>query len=322
MKPDNRVKFIKVLAVLTGIGVFVAIALIGFENYARKTFVTDRLMTEVKPPMPTPQGMLVSEKDGMQMMFVPAGKFLMGSTQAQADAAFQDCQRKYTTLKCSQAVFNAQVPQHTVYLDAYWIDRTEVTNAQYQKCVAGGTCTPPQEKKSYKRNDYYGDARYSDYPVIYVSWYQAKSYCEWAGRRLPSEAEWEKAARGVDGRTYPWGSEINCNRANYYYAGKDGSKNYCVGDTIMVGSYPDWSSPSGAVDMAGNVWEWVNDYYNEGYYQHSPPSNPPGPQEGQDRIYRGGSWTDEAEGLSSVLRMRSNPNNWIFNLGFRCASSK
>ena len=152
--------------------------------------------------------------DGMLMMFVPAGEFTMGSENGSTDES----------------------PIHTVTLDAYWIDQTEVTNQMYALCAQAGTCQPPEGTRSYTHSSYYGNPEYDNFPVIYVDWDMAKTYCEWAGARLPTEAEWEKAARGTDGRTYPWGEGLDCNKANYFG---------CVGDTIAVGSYDDGKSPYG-----------------------------------------------------------------------------
>jgi formylglycine-generating enzyme required for sulfatase activity len=198
--------------------------------------------------------------DGALLVFVPAGEFTMGSDDGNSD----------------------EQPAHTVYLDAFAIDRTEVTNAQYARCVQAGACRPPGSSSSYTRANYFADPRYADHPVIYVSWDDARAYCAWAGRRLPTEAEWEKAARGTDGRTYPWGDEWDASKANTSEAGP--------GDTTPVGAYPQGASPYGALDMAGNVWEWVADWYGEDYYRESPGENPLGPASGTNRVVRGGSW--------------------------------
>jgi len=248
-----------------------------------------------KPPACTVAGQnWASPVDEMQMVCIPSGKFSMGSITGN----------------------NNEKPVHEVYLDAYWLDRYEVSNDQYQQCVTVGVCTPPQDTSSTKYPSYYGNEQYAIYPVINVDWNQAAAYCRWAGKRLPSEAEWEKAARGTDKRTYPWGEEINCASANYW--GKDGG---CVGDTSAVGGLPGGASPYGALDMAGNVWEWVNDWYSENSYIISAPNNPTGPATELYRVQRGGSWSYNLTFARTTNRFKNNPDSKNSDVGFRCAVS-
>jgi formylglycine-generating enzyme required for sulfatase activity/tRNA A-37 threonylcarbamoyl transferase component Bud32 len=225
----------------------------------------------------------VTQRDGMVLVYVPEGEFEMGSNDGEDN----------------------EKPVHTVWLDAFWIDQTEVTNAMYAKCVAVGNC---KDKARYPEK--------SNHPVVDVDWFNAEAYCQWAGRRLPSEAEWEKAARGTDGRTYPWGEGIDCNKANY------GS---CKMGTSEVGSYPDGASPYGALDMAGNVCEWVADKYSGTYYSNSPGRNPVGPADPElidFRILRGGSRLGSEEDVRTTDRFNNIPGfNWLLSVGFRCAAS-
>jgi formylglycine-generating enzyme required for sulfatase activity len=233
--------------------------------------------------------------DGMVMVYVPEGEFLMGSPAGQGA--------------------DDEHPQHMVYLDAFWIDQTEVTNAQYRQCLEAGACRKPY---------YWDDSGYNapDQPLVGVSWDDARTYCEWVGARLPTEAQWEKAARGTDGRKYPWGNEdADCDRANYY--GKPcacGGTDPCVGKPSQVGAHPAGASPYGALDMAGNVWEWVADWYAADYYSRSPARNPQGPDSGEYRGLRGGSWYLNDNYVRSAFRYRFIPDLRFFNWGFRCVA--
>ncbi len=244
----------------------------------------------------------VSAVDGMTLVYIPAGEFRMGSSAASRQAQ-QD-----------------ELPLHTVYLDAYWIDLTEVTNAMYARCSSSGKCKPPHNQKSYTRDRYYGNPAYADYPVVYVDREQAEGYCAWAGRRLPTEAEWEKAARGTDSRVYPWGNQdAGCRLANFDISGSD--KQYCAGDTLPAGAVPAGVSPYGAMDMAGNAWEWVADWYGETYYQEAPHNNPAGPLTGDYGLLRGGSWSSEGNTLRAAHRFKMYPTANYDDWSFRCASS-
>jgi formylglycine-generating enzyme required for sulfatase activity len=250
---------------------------------------TPSLLTETSlPPTPTLGigSTMISDKDGMTLLYVPAGEFTMGSDNGEAD----------------------EKPVHTVYLDSFWIDETEVTNVMYAKCVADGSaCKEPAEK------GYYGNSDFNNYPVTYVDWNMAKSYCEWAGRRSPTEAEWEKAARGENAYTYPWGNDSPKGTLLNY--------NYAVGHTSEVGNYPDGASPYGALDMAGNVWEWVADWYGRTYYASSLAPNPLGPDSGQYRVLRGGTWGSNDSEIRSANRSWGIPASSDVYTGFRCAVS-
>jgi eukaryotic-like serine/threonine-protein kinase len=237
----------------------------------------------------------VRDSDGMQMVLIPAGEFTMGSEQG------EDNER----------------PSQQIGLDPYWIDIHPVTNQQYQLCVEEEVCTPPGRAYSFTRGDYFGNPAYADYPVIYVNWQQAQDYCVWAGARLPSEAEWEKAARGTDGRTYPWGEEApSCELANYDSIGGEGG---CVGDTSQVGSYPDSASPYGVLDMAGNVWEWTSDLYREGYTQSDSVDNDDTAEGGGHPVLRGGAWNGNQSFLRTSFRFGYFADYSIDFFGFRCA---
>jgi len=223
--------------------------------------------------------------DGSLLVFVPAGPFPMGSEDGSAD----------------------EQPVHWVYLDDFWLDQTEVTNSRYALCVEEGVCELPTDPLPLY------DKEKVDHPVVFVDWEGAQTYCEWAGRRLPTEAEWEKAARGTDGRTYPWGDQGDCSRANFFDCPEFEA-------TSPVGFYGELGvSPYGAYDMAGNVWEWVSDWYGADYYQESPHRNPSGPRNGIYHVWRGGSWNCNQTSARSAGRGNFNPDYWRDLIGFRCA---
>jgi formylglycine-generating enzyme required for sulfatase activity len=262
------------------------------------------LTQNATPPSPALGiGSTKAGKDGMTLLYVPAGKFTMGNTQWE----------------------NHTEAVHTVDLDAFWIDQTEVTNDMYSLCVSKQSCIIPIFKNSYLHSSYYGNRIYDNYPVIYVDWTMAKTYCEWAGRRLPTEAEWEKAARGANRLTYPWGDTFELERANfcgkycpfqrYSYQSDDYS------EAAPIGSFVKGASPYGVLDMAGNVTEWVQDWYSNNYYIDSPASNPLGPTSGSYRVARGGSWRTTYYQGEVWERFRYTPDRSSYDIGFRCAMS-
>jgi formylglycine-generating enzyme required for sulfatase activity len=227
------------------------------------------------------------------MVYIPTGEFRMGVEEDDIEAN------------------EFEKPQHVVYLSAFWIDLTEVTNEMYELCVGQDECRPPRDLGSNTHTTYYGDADFNNHPVIFVSWEDANDYCRWAGRRLPSEAEWEKAARGTDGRNFPWGDASPTIRfANY---------GGLLGDTDEAGAYPAGASPYGLLDMAGNVAEWVTDWYDADYYAVSPYRDPIGPEEGDFRMIRGGSWFNSANALRTTARLWNYPDLQSETIGFRCA---
>ncbi len=225
--------------------------------------------------------------DGAEMVYVPEGDFLMGSADSDAQANVDE------------------KPQHTVFLNAYWIDKHEVTNAQYEKCVAAGAC---REVVVAGATGFDGPRQ----PVVGVSWDDAVAYGKWVGGRLPTEAEWEKAARGTDGRIYPWGNDWDPTRLD--------SKEDGPGSTTDVGSYPAGASPYGALDMAGNVWDWVSDWFGRPDASE-PQRNPTGPAAGTDKVMRGGSWADSQFNCRTAARFADDPISHSIRTGFRLVMS-
>ncbi|NIM92235.1 MAG: SUMF1/EgtB/PvdO family nonheme iron enzyme [Anaerolineales bacterium] len=275
-------------------------------NLPPKTTVTPEVPTETPlptntsfPPTPTPilpRNPELGQKwtrptDGMTIVFIPAGEFEMGSTE---------------DVHCSHL---DERPRHTVYLDDYWIDQTPVTNAHYQICVDAGACPPPTDCDW--GDPTYGDESKEDHPVVCLSWDEARAYCEWVGGTLPTEAQWEKAARGTDLREYPWGDTFDTALCN--------TDESAIGETTPVGFYsPIGDSPYGLVDMAGNVWEWVIDWYDIGYYPESPKNNPQGPQGGRWRSLRGGSYYGDYCNARTAYRYYDVPYGSGAGVGFRC----
>lgn len=252
------------------------------------TLALEPTITLTSTPTPGIGSIMVSPKDGMNLLYVPAGEFIMGLNDDEEDN-----------------------PSHNVTLDAFWIDETEVTNAMYARCDEEGACDPPWSVAAGTIARYYDNPTFADFPVIYVSWNDARDYCAWAERRLPTEAEWEKAARGTDERIYPWGDNVpTTDLANH---------GGLVGNTTPVDEYSAGASPYRVLNMAGNVWEWVADYYDHAYYNKSRSSNPLGPVAGDNRVMRGGSWRDVKETIRVVHRFGNYPLDTSSSLGFRCA---
>lgn len=242
--------------------------------------------------------------DGAPMIYIPAGPFMMGSSPMSRDAAPDE------------------KPAHKITLKAYYIDRYEVTEAQYRLFLADvaqnghGGCDrsePASKDHTPSAETWAGDAPGSRQPVVGVDWYDAAAYCAWAGKRLPTEAEWEKAARGSDERTWPWGDKWDRARTNSWETGRK--------SRTPVGTYETGASPAGVEDLAGNVWEWVRDWYAPKFYFDSPKQDPGGPATGTARVVRGGSYLSNPSGVRSTVRQGNDPIGRYSNFGFRCAQS-
>ena len=260
--------------------------------------------TDTPVPVLVPGGNTTSPVDGMLLLYVPEGNFIMGDSAAHAES---ECSRVSSSDQCipgTSISFNDEAPAHTVYLDAFYIDQTEVTDVMYTKCARAGNCV--SKGTGTDKN-----------PVVNVTWSDASTYCGWAGRRLPTEAEWEKAARGTDGHTFPWGNDApSCSLANFAFSGTK----KCAGGVAAVGSFPAGASPYGALDMAGNVWEWVADWFAPGY-DSAAQRNPTGPATGTKRSMRGGSNWNPAGFMASTGRGYYNPDTPLSVIGFRCAAN-
>ena len=272
-------------------------------NYFRSTFRPSRDSTARYNdcgfrcvPLPA---MKVNPKDDAEMMLVPAGAYMMGTSEGELAALLR------ANPKLKREEFAGEMPQHKVQLESFYIYKNEVTVAQYRKfCAATGLNMPPEPEWKWQDNQ----------PIVNVSWNDAKAYASWAGMALPTEAQWEKAARGTDGRIFPWG--------NAWDSSKLQSSNIVAAtQTASVGSFPAGASPYGCQDMAGNVWEWCNDFYGADYYQSSPPNNPYGPASGTARVLRGGSLAENNQNnFRTSYRAFYDPSSKLNMAGFRCVT--
>ena len=231
----------------------------------------------------TPAAPMISEIDGMSQIHIPAGEFPMGTSD---DEPFAGSDEK---------------PQHTVYLDEFWIDRMEVTNAMYARCVEAGACTEPASDRLFEE-------QYANSAVMGVTWFQTEAYCAWAGRRLPTEVEWEKAARGTDGRRFPWGNDL-----------PDLSKFPDMDREVGYFSFD--VSSYGVLEMAAHAREWVADWYDPFYYANSPKNNPQGPESGAGKSRRGGSLGAPLDRRRLSNRSNAAPDIINDDMSFRCAVS-
>ena len=241
----------------------------------------------------------VTDKDGAPMRLIPAGEFLMGTSTSKRDGG------------------RDEYPERLIYLNAFYMDTFEVANGRYREFVKATGHRIPEHPRDKKLTLWQGSTvpdAFKDHPVVNVDWYDADAYCKWAGRRLPTEAEWERAARGTTGRRFPWGDmEPTRTLANYLNQWRNG------GGLEPVGSHPQGASPEGVQDLQGNVWEWVTDWYDPHYYEKGPNRSPKGPPQGTRKVIRGSGWESEAPLLRSAHRLSSDPTNRNHSLGFRCA---
>jgi len=255
------------------------------------------------------------------LVAVPEGWFFRGTCNEGSDPPCSEGDPGY-----SRSYQEIEMPRREIYLTGYFIDAYEVSVGDFRVCLESGAC---QEKWI---GTYY-DATFCNYdkparenhPINCASWYAADQYCQFAGKRLPTEAEWEKAARGIEGYRYPWGhGGVSCSVANYRYL----TNTFCVGDTAPVDSYPEGASPYGAYNMGGNLWEWVHDWYHPDYYDESfpfpdfsPNENPQGPKEGTLRMIRGGSWVTSEGFIRTAPKHFYEPDMGVEDVGFRCVRS-
>ena len=270
--------------------------------------------TQSATPVNTLETTQIRPSDDMLMLRVPGGSFIMGSQESEVDDALALCLQ--FGLNCARRYFDVELPMHEVTLDDFWIDQTEVTLDQYQRCIDADICTPLDCEAETLGS--------GDHPVACVTWEQADAYCAWAGGRLPTEAEWEYAARGQAGLRYPWGDGFDGTKLNYCDANCEMDKRDSRFDdgyvrSAPVGSYPEGISWVGALDMGGNVWELVADWY--GPYPEDSATNPTGPETGRRYVARGGSWNASPDHVRSALRAHMGIHDTVSHAGFRCAAS-
>lgn len=287
------------------IGVMVAAMLMGTSGWVSALDVADvtREWTAEGKKIAAERAKLPAHDE---MVKIPAGTFLMGSDK-----------------KVDRNAYQPEFPQRRVYLDAYEIDKYEVTTVQFLKFVLA-TDRKPLIDWQYEGGNF--QETMANHPVMHVSWFDADAYCRWAGKRLPTSAEWEKAARGEDGRIYPWGNEpAGLSRANFGRTGLSGpvrdrpERLLLYPPIISVDKYDNGVSPYGVFQLAGNVAEWTADWYDPHYYKTAPDRNPKGPEKGTQRAFRGGGWIDSTPSVRPAQRNGTDPNTKMNWLGFRCA---
>ena len=270
-------------------------------------------------------------RDGAAMALVPGGRFKRGADRAGVGRGLAVCRQTYSRPEdCSISWFDRETPQREIDLSAFYIDLYEVTNALFDRCVEDGDCRAvdlsscklydPKTSSWGKGSQGHSKLRAADHPVACVAWTDARDYCEWAGRRLPTEAEWEKAARGPDDQEFPWGNDWRPDALNWGelagFGSIDGHET-----SSPVGAFPQNISPYGAFDMAGNVWEWTADWRGDLYYRRSPSRDPVNDVADPDKIIRGGSWSFAGNGARTSYRYFEPLTTRDDAIGFRCAAT-
>ena len=278
----------------------------------------------VAPPAPLPagtpaaelssdSGLLVLRTPASEQVLIRGGTFTMGSSDAEFAEALALCRAEPRRDECKEEWFSSEQTAHEVYLSDYWLDRTEVTVARYRQCVATGRCALPPFAEGGERFDR------PELPIVLVTWNDAALFCAWAGGRLPTEAEWERAARGLEGRRYPWGNVYNPFITNHGIFGledMDGRDGFL--ELAPVGSFPNGRTPEGVEDLAGNALEWVADGY-AAEYPKADAADPRGPDQGDFRVVRGGSYIHGRPWLRGAARNHDPPGARAPWIGFRCA---